>query len=112
MERIDLGAVPHGEECAQVGTEGYEARALKECNNYKRQLIRLFEGNHAGRSFHSFDCFDLKLRVVGMAHDFGTYHEVVVEFDQDNAEAVEAAYWFESNSPEHWDEEAKRKLAL
>jgi hypothetical protein len=36
-------------------------------------------------------------------HDFGSYYEVVVYYNDDNEEAAEFAYMVERNLPETWE---------
>lgn len=101
MDYITLGGAPYEEECAQVGDEGYRQRALKECAAYIGQLKRAFGEPPAGAS----------LRVKRFPHDFGTYHEVVVEFEDEPA-AIEYAFKLEEEMPARWDEQARRELGL
>jgi len=87
-----LGPVPLDEECAQLGTPDYPEKAKKECRRYKELLLEKF-GLPPGGAF---------LAVKGFQHDFGTYYEVCVIFDDESAEAVDYAYMLEANSPETW----------
>ena len=41
MEYIELGPVPAGEPCAQVGTDNYLARSMRECEVFRRMLERV-----------------------------------------------------------------------
>ena len=43
MEYIELGPVPAGEACAQVGTDNYLANSLRECAVYRLSLIPISE---------------------------------------------------------------------
>lgn len=94
---IEIGSVPHGEDCEQVGTKRYDPIfARLECNVYRGQLIRTF-GIPPG-SAH--------LSIKSNQHDFGNYSEVVCRFDSDDEESVEYAFKCESDGPEFWDEES------
>ena len=42
MEYTELGPVPAGESCAQVGTDNYLANSMRECEVYRRMLARVF----------------------------------------------------------------------
>ena len=70
MEYIELGPVPAGEPCAQVGTDNYLARSMRECEVFRRMLERVLpipEG------------LPVKYVVRSHPHDFGTYREVSVQ---------------------------------
>jgi hypothetical protein len=105
-ETLEIGFTPHGEECAEVGEEGYAARARRELGVFRRQLHR-----HAAREGVQLPP-GLVLGIKGNAHDFGTYYELVARFPTDDEAATEAAYWLEANVPEKWDEEARAELGL
>jgi hypothetical protein len=49
MEYIELGPVPAGEPCAQVGTDNYLARSMRECEVFRRMLERVFRSRKACR---------------------------------------------------------------
>lgn len=93
MDYIELGPTPAGENCAQLGTDDYQRRARLETSVYKRQLQRMFP--------------DVKgyFKTKAFQHDFGTYYEVC--FVGDDAEMT----YVECNTPEFWDEAAKKELA-
>jgi hypothetical protein len=44
-------------------------------------------------------CFGVK----SFPHDFGSYYEVVIHFDDDYDEAADFAYEVERNLPETWE---------
>lgn len=98
---VTIGSTPADEDCAQVGSADYSVRARKECAAFVKQLIRQFGPPPEGARVHT----------KGFSHDYGTYHEVVVSFDDDNEAAVEYAYTLESETPLNWDSEAKAELA-
>jgi hypothetical protein len=93
-EYIEIGSSPCDEDCAQVGSENYEARAKEECRRYIGALRATLgeepEGAH--------------LQVKGNAHDFGTYYEVVCWYDEDIQESVDYAFKCESDGPMTWPE--------
>lgn len=105
--KMTLSCSPSGEPCAQIGTKGYCYRALVECGAYKAQLARHYETAHGKRLPE-----DATLDVASKPHDFGTYWEVDVTFEEDSKEAVEAAYWLEANMPETWDDEARTDISV
>jgi hypothetical protein len=45
-------------------------------------------------------------------HDFGSYREVVVVFDSNDAKAAELALKAEGAAPEEWDDEAREELRV
>jgi hypothetical protein len=99
---IELGPVPAGESCAQVGADNYLANSLRECEVFKRLLARLFpipEG------------LPVAYVVRSHPHDFGTYREVSVRFQGDHQAAIDFACKVEANSPENWDAIASYELA-
>ena len=94
---IELGPTPSGEDCAQLGKANYYEDALKECRAFRHQLVRIF--GHPER-----------FKIKAFQHDFGTYYEVVVKFDDEIEEKMNFAYDVEANVPEYWDDEAKVEL--
>ena len=101
-ERLDIGSAPYGEDCAQVGSDDYHARAKRECRAYIAQLIRMLGEPPDGCS----------LVVRSQPHDFGSYLSVEAVFRDDNEHAAEYAYRCEGEGPELWDDEARRELSL
>jgi hypothetical protein len=102
MEYIELGPVPAGEPCAQVGTDNYLARSMRECEVFRRMLERVFpipEG------------LPVKYVVRSHPHDFGTYREVSVRYSGDDAAACNFAFQVESSVPDVWDPVAQQELA-
>ena len=97
-----IGSTPAEEDCAQVGSPDYKTRMIKEINAFINQLLRQFGPEPKGA----------EIRVKGFPHDFGTYHEVVVFFDDNNEEAVNYAYKIENEAATRWDEEALIELGL
>jgi hypothetical protein len=99
-ETISLSPVPVGEDCAQLGEPNYSTRALKECNAFAQQIMREHGVPPAGA----------RLKITHNPHDFGTYLDLVVEFDSDNETASDWAYAVEATLPEYWDEIAMKEL--
>jgi hypothetical protein len=94
MEYIELGPVPAGEPCAQVGTDNYLARSMRECEVFRRMLERVFpipEG------------LSVKYVVRSHPHDFGTYREVSVRYSSGDPVACDFAFQVESSVPDGWD---------
>jgi hypothetical protein len=89
---ITLGSTPVSEDCAQVGAEDYPVRSLKECRLYRSGLRKKFGAEPDG----------CRLRIKEFPHDFGTYREVVCEYDTDNEEAAAYALRCENEAPQTW----------
>lgn len=104
---MDLGPTPCDEDCAQVGSENYTERAKKECAVYVRQMHRVLAANGHPESTWP-EGFNIVVR--GEPHDFGTYHEVKVRYDDSDEKAVELAFIAESLVPAKWDDEALKEL--
>ena len=95
-----IGSSPCEEECAQVGSPDYRTRAMKELTAFKNQLLRVFGTPPIAAN----------LVIKSFPHDFGTYHEVCVIYDDENEEAVDYAFKLEANTPMVWDDIAKKEL--
>jgi len=91
---IELGPTPAGESCAQVGADDYHEKAREECQRYKELLEATFPDPPQGSRF----------AIKSFPHDFGSYYEVVVWFDDDNEKSVDFAYKVERNLPETWED--------
>lgn len=92
---------PHDEPCIQIGSEDYTRLARIEARAFINQLIRI-NGHPPG---------DAAFRITNNPHDFGTYLDVAIAFDDDNEEECDYAYLIERTTPNRWDEEAKKELA-
>lgn len=102
FDYIVISSTPVGEKCEQLGPNYDPAKARKECEVFREQLRREFGKEPEGA----------KLRVKSFAHEFGNYMEVVCYFDEHNEDAVNYAFKLEGETPENWDEEAKKELGL
>jgi hypothetical protein len=99
---ITIGATPCEEPCAQVGADNYREQSMKECIAFKKQLRRQFGEEPEGA----------QIVTKSFPHDFGTYHEVCVVFEDENEVAVNYAFGVENSTPANWDEEARKELGL
>lgn len=99
-EYLELDTTPYDEPCAQVGSEGYAENVKLECRAMISQLVRLFGQPPAGAS----------LTVKSNAHDFGTYFEISVKYDDTSEEGSTYAYTIEGEFPAAWDDEARNYL--
>lgn len=91
---MSIGPSPCEEDCAQLGSEGYYERMKEETKRYKEQLERRFPNLPEG----------VRFVVKAFEHDFGTYHEVCVVYDDSKEDQVKAAYFIEGNSPATWND--------
>ena len=100
-EETSIGSTPAAENCQQVGTEGYDRdKAILECHIFIAQLRREFGAEPEGA----------RLFVKSNPHDFGSYHEVNVEYDISSEIASNYAFGVEAETPEYWDEAALNAL--
>lgn len=99
---LSIGPTPAEEDCAQVGSDSYHTKARKECEAFRKQMLRLMGEPPAGAC----------LRVKTFPHDFGSYLELCCVFREDNEEATSYAYRCEEASPARWDAEARKELGL
>lgn len=102
---MTLGPTPPRESCTQVGAPDYEERARFECKTYIGVLRRWLTA--CGIAIPE----GFRLVTQGHPHDFGTYYEVGVEFDDDDRASHELASLLEGDSPADWDQEARDQLA-
>lgn len=94
---LEIGQTPISEPCAQVGFDGYEFLSRLECKYFKQQLEEQFPQG--------------EFRVKSFPHDFGTYREVCVIYDDDSEDdRMEAAFAAESSAWENWKPETLASL--
>ncbi len=104
---VSLGSSPWGETCVQVGQQDYATRAMRECEAFRAQLVRVYLA-----AFGSALPNGAAVKVMQCPHDFGTYFEVHGVFEDTDTEAGDAVMWLEDNSPEVWDGEARQELGF
>jgi hypothetical protein len=100
FEKLYLGPTPPEEPCAQVGCPNYREQALKECRAYIRQLERIFGEPPPGARF----------ALSRESHDFGTYYEVVIQYDVQDEDSNAFVFRVEANLPATWDIQAREEL--
>lgn len=100
-ELMTIGAAPSEESCAQVGSDDYHDRSRRECAIYGRMLERLFPLP---------ENVPARIVVMGFPHDFGTYREVCVRYEDSDPRACDYAFRMESQSPVQWDAIARYEL--
>lgn len=90
-----LGPTPREKSCTCVGEDDYVQRAQKECRRFIALLRKKFGPEPEGSRF----------AVKGFLHDFGTYYEVVICFDEDMPGSAHYACHCEDNLPATWDDD-------
>lgn len=103
MDYMTLGPTPYDEPCAQVGAADYYERSKRECAVYLHQLERTFPIPEALNG-------DVWFAVKTFAHDFGSYREVIVRFNDGNPDAVAFALAVEGDLPGKWDKQSLSEL--
>jgi len=94
MEILELGSSPADEGCVSVSHDADYLPAMREeCRRYKKLLESLFPIP---------DDVNAYFGIKSYPHDFGTYMEVVVKFDEYDDKAAEFAYNVEDNLPAKW----------
>lgn len=96
---LEIGCTPSAESCQQVPYDDPQL-ARVECRAFINQL---------GRVFPPVDGASFTIR--SNSHDFGTYYEVAIVFDDGDESACDYAYRVEAKAPEYWDDEARAELA-
>ncbi len=90
---LSIGSAPAEEDCAQVGTPDYSERSREECARFIELIRKTCGEPPVGAS----------LVTKTFPHDFGSYREVCVVFDDENKAATEYAYKVENDAPATWD---------
>lgn len=93
----EIGGTPADESCAGVD-HVIEMRA--ECKRFKALLEKVFEPLMKETGIY----FGIK----GNPHDFGTYYEVCVYFDDEDANQLDAMLFVEDKAPDTWNDETIR----
>jgi hypothetical protein len=93
---FSLGQTPSAEDCAQVGQPDYRRKALEECQRFIELIRNTLGPEPEGAEF----------AIKSFPHDFGTYYEVVIWFEPDDAAAVAYAVRCEDDAPTTWNGEA------
>lgn len=92
---LEVGSSPSDEDCVQVGSDDYGPRSIIECQRWREQLERTFTPHPKGCRF----------LVKRFPHDFGTYREVVLEFDPSRIDHLSFMNHVDNHLPSKWDSE-------
>lgn len=99
---LTLGSTPYDENCAQVGNDNYYDQSQIELHIYGKYIQRLFPEILVSKTLY--------LKIKSFPHDFGTYKELVIYYDNSNEKEYNLALNIDSNLPKNWDEEALKEL--
>ena len=100
-EQFELATkVPHEEPGFLFGEPDYPKFGRIEARALINQLLRMFGQPPVGCSFKILSC----------PHDFGTYYDVALVYDDESDEAQEWMLKVEGEFPEKWDTEAIKEL--
>ncbi len=91
-DKVYLGPAPAEEECVQLGSDDYDRRARKECREYIAAIIAVCGEPPEGA----------RLKVEAQAHDFGSYYEVVCQYDGNDPAAATYAATCDERAPQRW----------
>ncbi len=98
---LDLATtVPTDEPCAQVGSANYSKNSRLEAEVFREQIYRLFGDPPPGTG----------IRIKNCPHDFGSYLDLEIVYDDDEDASCYWAFEVEGNLPESWDEISLNKL--
>lgn len=100
MNTYEFDTTPLDEPCSQVGSDNYSRDSVLECRVLQRQLIREFGEPPGGAHFYR----------KSNSHDFGTYHELCLKFDEDNEAHMEYFLKVDRNFPQEWDNDSLQEL--
>jgi hypothetical protein len=100
--KMELAPTPVEEPCEQLGPNYRPEVARAECKAFIGQLKRQFGDPPPGAS----------LIITSNPHDFGTYLEVAVRYDDWDEVAADYAFKLEGELPAHWDAISRAELDL
>ncbi len=98
---MHIGPVPAEENAAQVGSSDYDEQSRRECRTFQHMLERRYPIPKDTPA---------TLVVLSFPHEFGSYREVCVRYDESHPEAVEYAFELEGDTPAEWDAIARYEL--
>jgi hypothetical protein len=93
-QELSLGGNPPDEDCVQVTKGNYSAVQRQETEAYKRALIKFLGEPPEG----------VRFKITNNPHDFGSYYDLVVIFDDDDEAQTKYAFACESDGPATWED--------
>ncbi len=100
-DSLSISCTPYDEECEQLGPNYRPEIAKAECRAFANQIRRVCGQPPEGA----------RLKIASNPHDFGSYHEVEVVYDDRDREAMEYAFKVEGADLATWDDEARKELS-
>ena len=98
MDYIEIETTPCNEDCIQVKTDAdYMPEMRLEANKYRYMLYQRFPFINQLALSGKFG-----IKIASCSHDFGSYLELRIFFDENDSVLCDAAYFIESNLPENW----------
>jgi len=96
---LELGSTPCDESCVQViSKRDYFSEMQAECNRYRDQLEKTFPVPETIKGLVYFCTRTFR-------HEFGSYMEVVISYNESALGASKFAYFVEDNLPANWIED-------
>ena len=95
MEYLYLGPIPCEEDAVQISQYYDTSEMVKQV----RQFIAMLQERFPNPPDQAF----LAIKREGM-HDYGTYFEAVIKYNDDDRDATEYAFFVEANLPARWDD--------
>ena len=99
-DTYEMDMTPYDEPCAQVGSPNYAKNVKLEYAAMKAQIMRVCGAPPPGVNFKAVAC----------PHDFGTYHQFGIVYDDDDEVGSEYMSKVENEWPANWDSEAQMFL--
>ncbi len=103
IDYLYLGPTPSDENCAQIGDDNFREQCNKEMEAYIDQLNRMYPEVSRYK--------EMRFKKHWQQHDFGSYGEVVITYNDEDEEQSTLALKVEWNLPSNWDEIAKEKIS-
>lgn len=100
MDSYEFDLTPYEEDCVMVGSEGYKEKAHLEYRAIVEQIKRQF----------GIPPVSVIFKFKHSPHDFGTYYELQVIYNEDSEEACQYISNIEQDFPQTWDKESRRFL--
>ena len=103
MDRVEIGAAPHEEKCAQFGDANYYDQVKVECRIFAGQIARLYGTPPEGCT----------IKTRGSNYNGDSYYEVVVNFDGTKEGCVDYAFAIENDEKKvlgRWDEQGRTEM--
>ena len=87
---MTLGSVPYEEDCIQMGKEGQKEECRKFVNMLREKFINIPE-------WASFS-------VKSNPYEYDCYYEAAVNWNDEDEESTQFAFFVETNIPARWDD--------